>query len=107
LFDKVRKSHITTKRFVERDIPCATVEGLLLLKLYALPSLYRQGRFEKVELYERDVSTLIRIYGPSTAPLFAELGKHMLPSDVEEIRRIVAEIEDRIARQSQRFRPAE
>jgi hypothetical protein len=30
----------------------------------------------------------------------------MQPSDVEEIRRIVAEIEDRIAKQSQRFGPA-
>jgi hypothetical protein len=29
----------------------------------------------------------------------------MLPSDVDEIRKIVAEIEDRIERQSQRFGP--
>lgn len=107
LFNTVKKRHVTSKPFVEREIPCATVEGLLLLKLYALPSLYRQGRFDKVELYERDVTMLIRDFRPDLAPLFVELGKHMLPSDVDEIRRIVAEIEDRIARQSQRFGPAE
>src|ERR1051326_4637583 len=37
LFDEVRNSHTTRQRFVEEDIPCATVEGLILLKLYALP----------------------------------------------------------------------
>ncbi len=42
LFDQVRKRYTTTQHFVEQDIPCATVEGLILLKLYALPALYRQ-----------------------------------------------------------------
>jgi len=37
LFDQVRQRFTTTQRFVEQDIPCATVEGLILLKLYALP----------------------------------------------------------------------
>jgi hypothetical protein len=43
LFDKVKRDYATTRQFVEQAIPCATVEGLLLLKMYALPSLYRQG----------------------------------------------------------------
>src|SRR3972149_7262032 len=30
LFDKVRKHYTTTQSFVEQDVPCATVEGLLL-----------------------------------------------------------------------------
>src|SRR6267154_201852 len=34
LFDQVRKRYVTVQRFVEQDIPCATVEGLILLKLY-------------------------------------------------------------------------
>lgn len=42
LFEKVRRKHATTGRLVERDVPCATTTGLLLLKLYALPSLYRR-----------------------------------------------------------------
>ena len=32
LFDQVRQRYATTQRFVEQDIPCATVEGLILLK---------------------------------------------------------------------------
>ena len=43
LFDLVWRKHTTTRRFAEREVVCATVEGLLLLKLYALPSLYRQA----------------------------------------------------------------
>ena len=39
LFEEVRKRFTAMQRFVEQDIPCATVEGLVLLKLYALPSL--------------------------------------------------------------------
>jgi hypothetical protein len=88
---------------VERVVPCATVEGLLLLKLFALPSLYRQAQFSKVNIYEADVANLIARYKIPTQPLLDELAKHMLASDVDEIRRIVADIEDRIARQSQRF----
>src|ERR1041385_1395780 len=33
LFEEVRKHYTTSKRFVEQEIPCATVEGLILLKL--------------------------------------------------------------------------
>jgi hypothetical protein len=42
-FARVYQAYSTVQEFLDRDIPLATVEGLLLLKLYALPSLYRQG----------------------------------------------------------------
>jgi hypothetical protein len=104
LFEKVRRNFATTKQFAERDVPCATVEGLLLLKLYAMPSVYRQGRFAKVRTYEKDVADLIERYHPSMDLLLSELAEHMLASDVDEVRKIVTEIEDRIARQSTRFK---
>jgi hypothetical protein len=103
LFDHVRRTHVATRNFVERAVPCATVEGLLLLKLFALPSLYRQAQFSKVNIYEGDAANLIARYQVSTQSLLDELAKYMLPSDMDEIRKIVADIEDRIARQSQRF----
>ncbi|HET9908707.1 MAG TPA: hypothetical protein VFQ23_18810, partial [Anaerolineales bacterium] len=56
LFAKVEKNYTTTKQFMDRTIRCATVEGLLLLKLFALPSLYRQGSFERVGIYENDIA---------------------------------------------------
>jgi predicted nucleotidyltransferase len=98
LFDKVRREHATTVRFAEREIPCATVEGLLLLKLYALPSLYRQGNFARVNLYEGDVAALLDAYQPDLAPLYAELSWHLSASDLKAVKGIAAEIEARLAR---------
>jgi hypothetical protein len=107
LFDRVRQKFSTTKRFAEHDVKCATVEGLLLLKLSALPDKYRRGHFDRVELYENDIRTLLRIFRPNVAPLFDELSKFMLQSDLDEIRKIVADIEERLARQLERFRGSE
>lgn len=98
LFEKVRRRYATTQRFVEREIPCATVEGLLLLKLYALPSLYRQGNFARVALYEGDVATLMHDYRPPVEPLFEELKEHLSATDLASLHKIVGEIEERIER---------
>lgn len=98
LFEKVQRRYATTQRFTERDIPCATVEGLLLLKLYALPSLYRQGNFARVALYEGDISTLMHDYRPPIEPLFEELKSHLSPTDLAAVRGIVTEIQERIER---------
>ena len=98
LFETVRQHYATTHRFVEQEIPCATVEGLLLLKLYALPSLYRQGNFARVGIYENDVATLIHDYQPKLEPLFDELAHHLSDADLAAVREIVTEIQQRIAR---------
>lgn len=98
LFEKVRRQHATTIRFMERDVPCATVEGLLLLKLYALPSLYRQGNFSRVGLYENDVATLIQAFRPPLEPLLSELSDYLSPTDLAAVRDIVSEILGRIER---------
>jgi hypothetical protein len=102
LFAKVEKNYTTTKQFMDREIHCATVEGLLLLKLFALPSLYRQGSFERVGIYENDIATLLYAFKPKMEPLFAELSKHLNETDMAEARKIIADIETRI----QRFRKA-
>lgn len=98
LFEKVRRRHATTGHFIERDVPCATVEGLLLLKLYALPSLYRQGNFSRVGLYENDVATLIEAYRPSLELLLQELSGYLSATDLAAVRDIVSEIQTRIER---------
>jgi len=102
LFDKVAKKYSTEKQFMDRKIHCATVDGLLLLKLFALPSLYRQGSFERVGVYENDIATLMYAFNPKMDPLFSELKKHMNETDVAEARKIVSDVEARI----QRFRAA-
>jgi hypothetical protein len=98
LFAHVRQRHATIQRFVEREIPCATVEGLLILKLYALPSLYRQGDLVRVALYETDVLALLDRYRPPTEPLFEELKPHLPATDLAAVRAIVGEIQQKIER---------
>ena len=98
LFEKVRRRYASKQRFGERQIPSATVEGLLILKLYALPSLYRQGNYARVGLYENDIATLLQAYRPPIEPLFAEIAPHLSEKDLGSLRQIVAEIEQRIAR---------
>jgi len=98
LFDEARKRYTTMQRFVEQDIPCATVEGLILLKLYALPSLYRQGNFTRVGLYENDVATLLHAHHPPIEPLLAELSRYLSESDNTQVNQIVNDIQKRISR---------
>jgi hypothetical protein len=103
LFEIVTRQYSTTRVFVEREIPCATVEGLILLKLYALPSLYRQGNLVRAALYETDILTLIYGYQPALEPLFQELAPHVSATDLVALRKIVTEIQTRIARFGERF----
>jgi hypothetical protein len=104
LFAEVQRHYTTIQHFQERDIPTATVEGLLLLKLYALPSLYRQGHFAKVGLYENDIATLLHDYQPATAPLLDTLTAYLGEGDIAGLRDILAEIEQRIERFRQGLR---
>jgi hypothetical protein len=98
LFDEVRKRYTTMQRFVEQDIACATVDGLILLKLYALPSLYRQGNFTRVGLYENDVATLIHAHNPAVESLLKELSSHLNENDMTQVKQIIREIQQRISR---------
>ena len=102
LFDKVAKKYSTEKQFMDRKIRCATVEGLILLKLFALPSLYRQGSFERVGIYENDIATLMHAFRPKMELLFAELKKNLNENDMMQARKIIADVETRI----ERFRKA-
>jgi hypothetical protein len=102
LFDEVRKRYTTMQHFVEQDIPCATAEGLILLKLYALPSLYRQGNFTRVGLYENDVATLLHAHNPPIEPIIDELSLYLNESDMTQVKQIASEIQQRISRFEER-----
>ena len=104
LFETVRRRYATRQRFVEREIPCATPEGLVLLKLYALPSLYRQGNLARVALYETDILTLMDRHKVEIEPLFEELKPHLSPTDLASLRKIADEIRQRIERFGGEFR---
>ena len=98
LFAHVQKRYTTKQPFFERMIAAATVDGLLLLKLYALPSLYRQGDFTRVGLYENDVATLMFYHRPTVTDLVDALRAYMSGQDMTAIQDIVADIEQRIQR---------
>jgi hypothetical protein len=98
LFEKVRQEYTQKQKFAEREIPTASVEGLLLLKLYALPSLYRQGNFARVGLYENDIATLMQAYEPDTNALLSVLEAYLGENDIAELKTVLAEIQQRIAR---------
>jgi predicted nucleotidyltransferase len=98
LFKKVHKEYSKIQKFLDRNIPLATVEGLLLLKLYALPSLYRQGNFARVGIYENDIATLLHYYQPDMPTLLSELSKYVNENDFAEIESVVSDIQNRIKR---------
>ena len=102
VFNEVRKRFTTSKNFVEHAIPCATVEGLVLLKLYALPSLYRQGNFTRVGLTENDIATLIHIHKPALQPILDALENYLSPTDMAQVRQIADEIRERLERFKER-----
>src|SRR5258705_6259332 len=92
LFKKVHEKYSKIERFLDRSISLATVEGLLLLKLYALPSLYRQGNFARVSIYENDIATLLHYYQPNVALLLSELSNYVNENDFAEIKIVVSDI---------------
>jgi len=98
LFKKVHTSYSVVQNFLDRDIPLGTVEGLLLLKLYALPSLYRQGNFSRVGIYENDIATLLHYYQPDVNTLLNELSGYVSENDLTEITNILGDIQNRIKR---------
>jgi hypothetical protein len=98
LFKKVHSQYSKVENFLDRNIPLATVEGLLLLKLYALPSLYRQGNFARVGIYENDIATLLHDYQPNMSPLWSELSQYVNERDLAEIKGVVTDIQNRIKR---------
>ncbi len=98
LFAFVRQQHASPAVYDESTITTATVEGLVLLKLYALPSLYRQGDFARVGIYENDVATLLHAYEPDINVLLLELESFMGATDLQEIDAIVKDLQTRFSR---------
>ncbi|MGI8927025.1 MAG: hypothetical protein ACR2HN_10315 [Tepidiformaceae bacterium] len=98
LFDLVRRRYTQRRTIATGEIDCATPEGLVLLKLFALPSLYRQGQFERVSIYESDVAILIGRHEIVLEAILRAIASEVLPGDVVQIREIAAELQARVAR---------
>jgi hypothetical protein len=95
LFAYVAQHQRTEISFDGHLVSCATREGMLLLKLYALPSLYRQGNLVRAALYEADIFGLQQGATIDDEQLLATLSDHLAAHDVDELRRILQEQRER------------
>lgn len=101
LFQDVLVRYAGVQQLGDDRICCVTPPGLLLLKLYALPSLYRQREFQRANLYEGDVTALLLQFPDlesEMAQMLTTLRGHLLTSDVESLSAIVQEIRQRLSR---------
>jgi hypothetical protein len=98
LFETVLNQFSVDRQFGDLKVRCATVEGLLVLKCYALPSLYRQGDFNRASIYENDILLLLLNYTVDLKPLLKLLSAHLLPSDLQAVEGILQDIQGRIQR---------
>ena len=101
LFARIKKAYTIEQTFLEQRMTCVTVDGLVLMKLYALPSLYCQGNFARVGLYENDIATLLFYHQPNLAQIEQELQKYLSASDFEAVQKILADLRSRIQRFNQ------
>jgi hypothetical protein len=98
LFKIVQERFATRHPFEELSVPTATVEGMIVLKLFALPSLYRQMDLDRAAIYETDVTMLLARHSPIIEPLLALAEKHVELGDKKELKKIVSECEERAAK---------
>lgn len=107
LFEQVQQNYKTEIEWGNRRIPCATPQGLVILKLYALPSLYRQGKFDRAALYETDILQLAYNYDIALEPAIKIVDPHLIASDRSEIRDIARDIEQRRQRMVRAQQPSD
>jgi len=76
----------------------ATIDGLILLKLFALPSLYRQFDLDRAAIYEADLTQLLA-RTTHDDPFFLDLLRpFLIASDVREIGMLLGEIRQKLSR---------
>jgi len=98
LFAGVAAQHVETRTWHGHTVRVATAEGLLLLKLYALTSLYRQGQIAKAAVYESDLALLLLAHPVEDATLINALRPHMIDSDLQALGDVLRDVRARMAR---------
>lgn len=97
LFARIAREHAEERDFVGARLRCAMPEGIILLKLFTLPSLYRQGQSDRAALYETDILLLLRHHPLEDPVLLAQLEPHLIPSDIRALQQVLTEIRAGIA----------
>ncbi len=95
LFDRVLRDEKTSVEIEGRQVAVCSARGLVLLKLFALPSLYRQGNTARAALYETDVFMLLQKCDVANDWVLEALKPHLSATDLGEIRAILEELRAR------------
>jgi hypothetical protein len=101
LFKLVQDSYSQMIDLDRKSIQIATPEGLAILKLYALPSLYRQGQFDRAAIYETDILQLTLNHSIDLNQSLKIVAPHLIASDQTEISSIISDIHQRLQRMQQ------
>jgi hypothetical protein len=96
LFAEVARNHSAPRSFLDVTLQCATPEGIILLKLFALPSLYRQGQIERADLYETDILQLLRLDPVTDERLLRQLKPHLTDSDLKALGDVLNDLRGRL-----------
>ncbi len=98
LFRTILETESTLSDFQGRSLKTATPKGLIILKLYALPSLYRQGDITRAAIYESDITALLNAHPSPHQDLLSPLADHLTTSDLNEVAKILDEISQKLSR---------
>ena len=92
-FQTIKKNEATMAEFLGRNLNTVTARGLILLKLYALPSLYRQHQHTKTHIYEADIQSLLEVCQASSESLMTSLRSYLPDNDLNELAKILEEFQ--------------
>lgn len=104
LFFRILRAFASPERFTEGEFPVVTPQGMVTLKLFALPSLYRQGESTRIAIYEGDIYALLSAYDIDDDLALSELQPFLLATDILELERILRDTRVRISRIASSFR---
>jgi hypothetical protein len=96
-FAEVAQKHSQQRTFLNSTLTCATPEGIILLKLFALPSLYRQGSITRADLYETDILQLLRLDPVADDSLLGQLQPHVSDTDLKALGGVLKDIRRRLS----------
>jgi hypothetical protein len=96
LFALVLANYSSEKDFHGQFVRIATPFGMVLLKMFALPSLYRQGEISRAKIYESDIQALCLKHPIDEENALRILSGQMSSSDVNALRGVMSDIRESI-----------
>jgi len=98
VFEKIKNDHSELLDYEVGKLLTATIDGLVLLKLFALPSLYRQFDLDRVAIYEADILQLLSRSKQADRFFLDILSLYMTQTDIAQLALVLCEIRQKIER---------